>query len=155
MGTKAALFQPTFSPTSEIFFFFLPFILYTLSFSPRPRKRPYPERNRSLHEPICSLHKRYLLSPTNWGHLTNFNLCPRPSLAIESLVLDKPTGLRHDSDMEGRVNQAGSLQGSIAHQLSLLRFSVCLDNIKISKVSPILGVPNSGRGFLSLRGDAR
>jgi len=61
----------------------------------------------------------------------------RQSQAIESLVLDKPTGLCHDSNMEGGINQASSLKGFMAHQLSLLRFSIYLDNIKISKVSPI------------------
>jgi hypothetical protein len=84
MGTKAALFQPTFFPTSEFFSSFLTFILYTLSFNPRLSTRPFfepylsllkmnlslldtilslPEAIRSLSKAILSLPKRYLLSP--------------------------------------------------------------------------------------------
>jgi hypothetical protein len=38
--------------------------------------------------------------------------------------------------MEGIVNQASSLQGLMARQLSLLRLPIYPGNIKISKVSP-------------------
>ena len=60
MGTKAGVFQPTFFPTSEFFSSFLTFILYTLSFSPRPRNRPFFSPNLSLPETILSLNKAYL-----------------------------------------------------------------------------------------------
>ena len=84
MGTKPALFQPTFFPTSEFFSSFLTFILYTLSFNPRLSTRPFfepylsllkmnlslldtilslPEAILSLPKANLSLPKRYLLSP--------------------------------------------------------------------------------------------
>jgi len=55
MGTMPGLFPPTFFLTSENIFFFLPFILYTLSFSPSPPTRPLFEPNLSLPEAILSL----------------------------------------------------------------------------------------------------
>jgi len=63
MGAKAGLFHPTFLPTSENFFFFPPFILYALSFSPRPRNRPFFEPYLSLLEANLSLSKAILSLP--------------------------------------------------------------------------------------------
>jgi hypothetical protein len=60
LGTKAALFHPTFFPTSEFFSSFLTFILYTLSFNPRLSTRSFFEANLSLNRAILSLNKAYL-----------------------------------------------------------------------------------------------